>query len=74
MARRETPSQRSVPSDRFGGAEELGGVPSRTNVIGVNRLMTPNGEKIGTGAMPVPTEGGEAEFIHRTHPANGRRK
>lgn len=77
MAKRNhssTPSQERVPeAQRY--AQEYGGVrtPGST-AIEPNRLVTPNRERIGTSAMPVPTEGGSAEFMHEAHPANGTRR
>ena len=69
-----TPSQVHVPANRkdpqeFGGMHTAG-----STAIGPNRLMTPNRERIGTGAMPVPGEGGHSEFTHETHHASGKRR
>lgn len=51
--------------------QKFGDVTVKSTAIGHNRLMTPGREKIGTSTMPVPGEGGSAEFMHDMHHAAG---
>lgn len=67
------PSQVRVPEAQK-DLGELGGIGARTNAINPNKLMTPNREAIGTSAMPVPNEGGPAEFSHEMHHGSGKRR
>lgn len=67
---RQVPSQVHVPRDR---QERSPGMPYAGNAI-QGKMVTPCGEKIGTSSIPVPTEGGQAEFMHETHKASGSRR